>query len=121
MFGASAVYPGSPYAPAGDSLETLTPGAKSAVVHVPAAGGAPQSASFSWTTKFTGAPSAVSVSIQGANVDSDASYSTIDTSTNTAGETRTKTAQAFKFYRAIINSATGGTGIELTFTVTGAA
>ena len=41
-----------------------------------------------WQTIFGTAPSAISVTLQSAMIDADAQYSTIDTSTVTAGEAR---------------------------------
>ena len=123
LFGASATYPGSPYAPAADGFDTLAANARSQAAHIPspvAAGpNVTPNVSLTWQTKFGTAPSAVSVSLQGSNVDMDGSYATIDTSTNVAGESRTLTAQAYKFFRAIVNSVTGGSGIEVILTLTG--
>lgn len=125
LFGAPATYEGSPYQPNADVGETLSAGIKSLPIHFtsPVAAlqpgaGAP-SLSLSWTTKFFGGnPASVSISIQGSNTDVDGSYSTIDTSTVVGGETRTKTAQAFKFFRAIVNSASGGSTFEVFLTIT---
>src|ERR1700684_4223437 len=44
-----------------------------------------------WQTSYGTAPSAISVVLQTAMIDADAQYTTIDTSTNTAGEARTVT------------------------------
>jgi len=64
-----------------------------------------------WQTIFGTAPSAVSVALQTAMVDSDAEYTTIDTSTATAGEARTVTGVRANFVRAKVTSITGGSGV----------
>ena len=64
-----------------------------------------------WQTIFATAPTAVSVSLQGAMADVDAEYETIDTTTNTAGEARTVTGVNAKFLRIKFTSSTGGTGL----------
>ena len=64
-----------------------------------------------WQTIFGTAPSAVSVVLQTAMVDADAQYSTIDTSTATAGEARTITGVRGTFIRAKVSSITGGAGV----------
>lgn len=64
-----------------------------------------------WHTIFGTAPSAVNVVLQTAIVDADAQYSTIDTSTATAGEARTITGVRGNFIRAKVSSITGGSGV----------
>jgi hypothetical protein len=64
-----------------------------------------------WQTIYATAPSAVSVVLQTAMTDSDAQYSTIDTSTVTAGEARTVTGVRGNFVRAKVSSITGGSGV----------
>ena len=64
-----------------------------------------------WQTIFGGAPSAVSIVLQTAMTDSDSQYSTIDTTTATAGESRTVTGVRANFVRAKVSSITGGSGI----------
>jgi hypothetical protein len=63
-----------------------------------------------WQTIFGSAPSSVSLSLQGAAADVDAEYSTLDTSTATAGEARTVTNVRANFLRVKCNSASGGSG-----------
>lgn len=61
-----------------------------------------------WQTSYTGGPSAVNVILQ-VSLDG-VVWTTYDTSTSTAGETRTiTTPTAAKFIRAVIVSNTGGT------------
>jgi hypothetical protein len=69
--------------------------------------------SIRWQTIFGTAPSAVSVVLQTAMSDVDAQYTTIDTSTVTAGEARTVTGVRGSFIRAKISSITGGSGITI--------
>ena len=64
-----------------------------------------------WQTVFGTSPSAVSIVLQTAMVDSDAQYTTIDTSATIGGEARTVTGVRGKFIRAKISSITGGAGV----------
>lgn len=64
-----------------------------------------------WQTIFGTTPSAVNVALQTAMVDSDAEYATVDSSTATAGESRTITAVRANFVRAKVTSITGGSGV----------
>jgi hypothetical protein len=66
-----------------------------------------------WQTIFSGAPSAVSLILQGAASDVDAEYTQIGTSTNAAGEAQMLTGVQAKFLRAKFVSATGGTALTV--------
>jgi hypothetical protein len=66
-----------------------------------------------WQTIFGTAPSAISVVLQSAMIDADAQYSTIDTSTVTAGQARSVSGVRANFIRAKISSITGGSGITV--------
>jgi hypothetical protein len=66
-----------------------------------------------WQTSFGSAPSAVSIVLQSALTDSDAQYSTVDTSSATAGEARTVTGVRGNFLRAKVSSITGGSGVTV--------
>ena len=66
-----------------------------------------------WQTIYGSAPSAVSVVLQTALTDSDAQYTTIDTSTATAGEARSVTGVRANFVRAKVSSITGGSGVTV--------
>lgn len=68
---------------------------------------------IAWQTLYGSAPSAVSVALQSAMNDVDAQYSTIDTSTATAGESRTVTNVRGNFVRAKVSSITGGSGVTV--------
>lgn len=85
---------------------------------IPSYAGQPDSGTaVRWQTIFGTAPTAVSLSLQGAMADVDAEYQTIDTSTSTAGEARTVTGVQAKFLRIRFNSSTGGTGLTAKFMV----
>lgn len=63
---------------------------------------------ISWFTLFAGSPATVSIKLQGADVDQDAAYTTVDTSTVATGESRSVGDINYNFYR--INAiCTGGT------------
>jgi hypothetical protein len=64
-----------------------------------------------WQTIYGAAPTAVSISLQGAMADVDTEYQTIDTTTNAAGEARTVTGVNAKFLRIKFTSSTGGAGL----------
>jgi len=64
-----------------------------------------------WQTLFGGAPTAVSIRLQGAMSDVDAEYADIDTSTATTGEARTVTGVRTRFLRIKKVTSTGGSGL----------
>lgn len=68
---------------------------------------------ITWQTIYGTAPSAISVALQTAMTDVDAQYATVDTSTATAGETRTVNNVRANFIRAKVSSITGGSGITV--------
>jgi hypothetical protein len=83
---------------------------------LPSYAGTPNNArTIGWQTVFASAPSAVSVALQGAMQDVDADYATLDTSTATAGETRSVTGVRANFLRAKVTSITGGSGVTVQF------
>lgn len=63
---------------------------------------------ITWFTQFSGSPSTVTMNLQGSDVDQDAEYTTIDQSTNAAGESRSLGNVNYQFYR-IQAASTGGT------------
>jgi len=67
---------------------------------------------ITWFTKFSGSPATVTIDLQGADVDEDAAYTTIDASTNTAGESRSLGNVNYQFYR-ILAASTGGTSPKI--------
>lgn len=110
---------------------TTTPDAGQAIVPVPAVGDAIASGNkgqqfaaaaqsggnkqkgITWFTEIGGAPSAVSISLQGADRDVDADYTTFDTSVVTTGESRSIGNINYTFYRVIATTITGGTSPTL--------
>ncbi len=64
-----------------------------------------------WQTIFGTAPSAVSLTLQGAAADVASEYFAIDTSTATAGEARTVAGVRARFLRVLVNSSTGGASL----------
>jgi len=79
---------------------------------LPSYAGFPENArAIRWQTIFGTAPSAVSVVLQTAMVDSDTQYATVDTSTATTGESRTASGVRGNFVRAKVSSITGGSGV----------
>lgn len=66
-----------------------------------------------WQTVFGTAPTAVIIVLQSALSDVDAQYSTIDTSSATAGEARTVSGVRANFLRAKVTSITGGSGVTV--------
>ena len=63
---------------------------------------------ITWFTEYTGSPSTVTANLQGADIDEDASFTTIDSSTNASGESRSVGSINYLFYRIQLAS-TGGT------------
>ena len=64
---------------------------------------------ITWSTIIGGAPATVTVNLQASVNDVDSEYATLDSSTNTTGETRTISAVRFRFLRLNVSAATGGT------------
>lgn len=63
----------------------------------------PQANSFTWQTIFAGGtPTSITVVLQGS-IDG-TTFSTIDTSTSTAGETRSKTGTAYNYFRCNVTA-----------------
>lgn len=61
-----------------------------------------------WRTQYDAAPSAIAIALQGAMVDVDSQYVTVDQSANTAGETRTVSGVNVRFLRVKVISITVG-------------
>ena len=59
-----------------------------------------------WRTQYASTPGSVSMALQGAMDDVTGEYVTIDTSTNTAGETRT-IASPYRFHRIHVTTGPG--------------
>lgn len=94
--------------------EAPTAGQASQQFALPSYAGFPENGrTVRWQTVFGSAPSAISVALQTAMIDSDAQYATIDASTATAGEARTVTGVRGNFVRAKVSSITGGSGVTV--------
>ena len=110
---ATALYPGD----VGVAFNAESPAAPQSSVQfaLPAFTGtqADQSRQLSWQTSFSAAPSAANVVLQAADQDADASYATVDTSTNVNGERRQVLVRA-RFVRARLVSQTGAAAITVT-------
>jgi len=92
--------------------ESPSAGQASQQFALPSYAGMPNNArTIVWQTIYGSAPSAVSVVLQTAMNDLDSQYATIDTSTATAGESRTVTNVRANFVRAKVSSITGGSGV----------
>ncbi len=104
-----ALYPGD----VGFSFSNESPagGTSGAQFAVPEPSGlADQGHTVRWQTIFASAPSSISMVLQGAMADVDSEYSTIDTSTVTAGEARSVANVRARFLRVKCVSASGGSG-----------
>jgi hypothetical protein len=108
----AALYPGD----VGFAFNAESPAApqSSAQFALPAFTGAAadQGRQISWQTSFSAAPTAVNVVLQAADVDADANYTTVDTSTNVNGERRQVLVRS-RFLRARLVSQTGAGAITL--------
>jgi hypothetical protein len=96
------------------NAESPSAGQASQQFALPSYAGFPENGrTIRWQTLFGSAPSAVSITLQSAMVDADADYATIDTSTVTAGESRSVTGVRANFLRAKVSSITGGSGVTV--------
>ena len=93
------------------SSEAVSGGTAGAQFALPQPAGFPeQGRTVRWQTIFGTVPTSVSLALQSAMADVDSEYTTLDTSTSTAGEARTVAAVRAKFLRIKCNSASGGSG-----------
>ena len=69
---------------------------------------------MSWQTSHASTPTSVTVQLQASDIDADASYATIDSSVNTAGERKTTAGVQTRFIRWKLNAQTGGGAITIT-------
>jgi hypothetical protein len=98
------------YIPVPEVGETLANGSSQAFA-VPEAGSGhdDNGLTITWRTYYPSAPGAVTMALQASEVDQDSQYSTLDTSTNTGGETRVITLTRFRFLRVNASGVSGGT------------
>jgi hypothetical protein len=93
------------------SNETVSGGVSGAQFALPQPGGFPeQGRTVRWQTIFGSAPTSVNFVLQAAAADVDTEYSTVDTSTATAGEARTVAGVRARFLRVKCTSVSGGSG-----------
>jgi hypothetical protein len=96
--------------------EAPTAGQASQQFALPSHSGFPENGrTIRWQTIYASSPSAVSVALQTAMVDSDTQYTTIDSSTAVGGEARTVTSVRANFIRTKVTSITGGSGVTVQF------
>jgi len=62
-----------------------------------------------WTTSYPSAPGTIAIQLEVAEVDVDAQYASILTSTSTTGEEQSTAPVRYRFVRAKITASTGGT------------
>lgn len=96
------------------NAETPAAGQASQQFALPSYAGFPENGrTIRWQTVFGSSPSAINVALQTAMIDSDAQYTTVDSSTATAGEARTVTGVRANFIRAKVSSITAGSGVTV--------
>src|SRR5579872_3362328 len=106
----NAVYPGD--VAFAFNAEAPSAGQASQQFALPSYSGFPENGrTIRWQTIFGTAPTAVSIALQTAMVDSDSQYTTVDSSAATGGEARTVTGVRGNFVRAKVSSITGGSGV----------
>lgn len=97
-----------PQVEVGDTLTSNTKYLQFAVPS-PTGNGGTGVETLTWSTVVTGSPSPVTINLQASIVDIDSEYATLDSSSNTTGETRYIAATAFNFFRITTGTITGGT------------
>jgi hypothetical protein len=113
----TALYPGDPPAYAFNGESPMPPQASQQFALArPYGPGMEVAQTIAWQISFASAPTAVAVYLQVADVDADASYATVDVSTETAGERRTISTRA-KFVRVKLNAQSGGGAITATLSL----
>jgi hypothetical protein len=92
------------------NTESPAAGQSSQQLALPSYAGFPENGrTVRWQTVFGTAPTSVNIVLQTAMSDSDAQYSTIDTSSATGGEARTVTGVRGNFLRAKVSANSGVT------------
>jgi hypothetical protein len=94
---------------------TATAGKQFAVS--PATNASANQRGVSWFTIFSGSPSTVTINLQGADVDQDSAYTTIDSSSVATGESRSLSDVNYAFYR-IQAASTGGSSPKIAAGIT---
>jgi hypothetical protein len=105
-----SIYPGDVALAFNNELPSV--GQASQQFALPSYAGFPENGrTIRWQTTYGSSPSAVNVALQCAMIDSDSEYTSIDSSTSTAGEARTVSGVRANFVRAKVTSITGGSGV----------
>lgn len=108
----NAIYPGD--VAFAFNAEAPAAGQASQQFALPSYSGFPENGrTIRWQTIFGTAPTSVSVVLQTAMIDSDAQYTTVDTSTATTGEARTASGVRGNFIRVKVSAITGGSGVSV--------
>lgn len=107
-----SIFPGDLVFPFNAESPAAPQASQQYAIATPFDGSAQQGRLLAWQTSFASAPSAVNVVLQAADVDSDADYAVVDTSTQVAGERRQILVKA-KFVRVRLVSQTGGGAITV--------
>ena len=108
-----AVYPGDVVFPF-NGESPATPQASQQFALAPTGGAAgPGGRVVAWQISFASAPASVSLALQAADVDADANYQNLDSSTNTSGERRQVTNVQARFLRVRLVSQSGGGAITV--------
>lgn len=63
---------------------------------------------ITWSTYYPSAPSTVVMTLQGADVDQDSQYVTIDTSDSTSPDNRSEVQTRYRFIRVVASGVSGG-------------
>jgi hypothetical protein len=107
-----AIYPGD--VALAFNAEAPAAGQASQQFALPSYSGFPENGrTIRWQTLYGTAPTSVSIVLQTAMNDVDAQYATIDTSSATAGESRTITGVRGNFIRAKVSAISGGSGVTV--------
>jgi hypothetical protein len=101
-----------PQVEVGDAL-TANTSFQQFAVPAPIGGGGGRTGTITWSTVVSGAPATILVNLQASIVDIDSQYATLDSSSNTTGETRYIAQQDFNFFRIRVTTLTGGTSPTL--------
>ncbi len=112
-----AIFPGDVVNPFSAEGPTPPQASQQFALALTGGGTGPGGRVVAWQTSFASAPTAVSVQLQSADVDADASYQTLDSSTATAGERRQVANVQAKFLRVKLVSQTGGGTITVSLSV----
>ncbi len=112
-----AVYPGDVVFPFNGESPSPPQASQQFALGPTVGGTGPGGRVVAWQTSFASAPGSVSVTLQAADVDADANYQVLDTSTNTAGERRQVANVQARFLRVRLATQSGGGAISVSLGV----